>query len=507
MGAQIPDGERSLPTSNMGKFTFYLQRGETFAVIPWFSPAMATPARDESGFTMLPTVDQDAGLYNTGTNATSMRAGHYYPPLEPATLKGKIFDVTESGQTKEVTTLSTNVSTWATGTELGYNMINHPLNLTGQSWTDGAVGVTATAGVGSHPGYPRSPAFPESADGASTWFPSKYGTRGNDLAIDFYHDGADRLANNNHVVKGKVMLSPYIIVAVLSVGMEVGSNGEVVVGGGTNKPAPAMAPKNVYESFVIDNGYRHNVTRHYVPMLGGIFDVADYLNRAMQYRMVGANLRVRVEGKTPQNLAFSSTSISDPSYSFFPPMGASYSTPLGWDTKFTQMANTRPGSRMSTGGAVAIYHTAEPEPSRLWKDECLMMSHDRADTGKNGHHSTSPLAIGTIGPLSSSVAQSPVLISVIGAAHFETQSKNLYMVSTPSANAVPTQESVESVLVAPHQTPTPTISSKPDGFLGKMLKDSSKLANDAATTHLLPKVLSKLEAGFEAVASRAISLL
>lgn len=68
------------------------------------------------------------------------------------------------------------------------------------------------------------------------------------------------------------MHSPYLIVAVASVGQRVDANGDIVVEAGVDPfayPAPALSVADAYRSYVTSEAnVRHTIKRHYVPLMG-----------------------------------------------------------------------------------------------------------------------------------------------------------------------------------------------------------------------------------------------
>lgn len=226
----------------------------------------------------------------------------------------------------------------------------------------------------------------------------------------------------------------------------------------------------------------------------------------MQFRLVGANLRVKVAGNSANNLVFGSASLTDPTTSFYPAEGGA-TEPTGFDVPMNLLPTVRPGTRLSTNGAVAVYHTSSPEATRDWRKETYILSKNDANFQNQTCHQTAPLAIGSINPLSSAVSQVSVPIQFVAAAHYESQAPNLFLVSKTAPTAVPAHEAVESVLTSPHQTPTAIIAKSAEKHLSGLINAGTKMASDGFTNHILPKLLTKMEGGFEAAFSSLAGLL
>jgi hypothetical protein len=214
-------------------------------------------------------------------------------------------------------------------------------------------------------------------------------------------------------------------------------------------------------------------------MVGGLFSPNDF-STDCSFRMVGAELTVDT-GSVANNLLFCSTSEMNhqkelPTFN---------STSVGYNVPYDQMAMIRPGSRITRRRAKTIFGGHEHETLTPFRNN----STSTIETQSNAR-ATNPFTVGTMGPLSDSVAQVSVPLSVRVHAHFEVKAEHLVPTSKPSPVAVPVIHAMEALTSRAHQTHSPGVNNDGGTALGKMLSSASAGIMDAITRELLPRAIA-----------------
>lgn len=298
--------------------------------------------------------------------------------------------------------------------------------------------------------------------------------------------------------------TPHIVTAVCQVGKQYilsGSGWNIDSTDNTEHPAPAMTPADVWKGTIvreINATHRivHVIKRTFTPMIGGMFGPEQILSGEIDYRLVGASLRLSTGGVS-NNLLFSSISEMEESQKF-PSHDVEHA---GYTTPFNTMHMDRPGSRMSRNHAYATYGCAE-NASYLKFMNCSVTTDERRKNGKQ----TCPFSIGSANSLGQSISQQPVPIEISTTAHFELRAHFLKPTSRSSPAHLAAVHSTEAIVRNVHGTRNPVAAQNGHSQFKGMVGQVMHLAGDHMVKNWLPHALSVGTHFLERAAGRALGI-
>jgi len=557
-GARIPDGETSFTTTSKGVYNFYLGRGETFACVTILSPSQADQGHIEVGVNHNPAkglathhstkieggVTKDVyssvnGEYNTPFRPKGVQlltpenptgvpvAMSAYSTRIEATADNALGQtlVLHHQSSRSSGTMDTKLDLWPDALNLNPSVDGLPA--TGTSAAYDVEPFSCVVRTGSEVHSSRELALGHTwsdKDKASQSTTHKSGSAidatGTTILPSHTHATSEETdhADNIYSVIDKIecQYSPYIIVAVASKGFKYTrseSSGGVIswtLTSGTNEaqPAPPMCPRDIWSGYLekpidANTSMLFSITRHWVPMIGGVFSNLRYLDGHTKKRLVGGKMTVQA-GDTPNNAAFCSLSLIDPDDSFLPRHTPNMRVPEGWDTPFDSMPMTRLGSRTSERKALSLVCTTDPDTLTDWKTCTVALG--AKDSKKQTFGQVCSTCIGMVNSLSDSIAQSPVLMRISSSAHWETKALSLIPQSRNSHVAPLVTTALEKTLVKTHQTMVTSVSKQPEHSYAKLFSSAGKFVVDDIVKPLLPVARQALINSFTGGAGAAEDL-
>jgi hypothetical protein len=307
--------------------------------------------------------------------------------------------------------------------------------------------------------------------------------------IGFDHSKTVHGHNEPRIVGTDVMYEPMLVVAVAQLSRayiltEATGVWELDPNDTSVENAFVLAPEDIWKAGVIKHATSTKarislIERKFTPMVGGLFSPSDFFSDC-EFRMVGAELSLATGG-VANNLIFCSTSELDHQRD----MPTILTDTVGYDTNYDQMAMVRPGSRLTRNKAKAIFGGHEHGDLTVFRNNSYS-----SDLSRSNGRQTNPFTIGTVGPLSYSVAQVSVPITVRAHAHFEVKAKHLVPSSKPSPVSHPTIAATEAVVSKAHRTHSPQVYQNGSNALGTLLHRATDGVVDAITNDLMPSVIN-----------------
>ena len=300
------------------------------------------------------------------------------------------------------------------------------------------------------------------------------------------------------------MYTPHIVLAICQVGRAytlVGGTWQLDATDTTKHPAPAMTPADVWKGLLvkeIDATHRvlYVIKRTFTPMIGGLFPPEQVLSGEIDFRLVGASLRLSTGGVS-NNLLFSSISEMEESQKF----PSHDQLHAGFQTPYNTMHMDRPGSRMSRNHAYAVYG-CDTNASYLKFQNCSVTTDERRKNGKQ----TCPFAIGSANSLGQAISQQPVPLEISAVAHWELRAHFLKPTSRASPAYLSAVHSTEALVRNVHGTRNPVAAQNGHTQYKGMVAQVMNLAGDHMVRNWLPHALNVGTHLLERAAGRALGI-